>query len=58
MKKVLFVNSSSSLYGVDKSLLELLTVPDKARYMPIVPLPEDGPLARELGKYDINGTCQ
>ena len=53
MKKVLFVNSSSRLYGADKSLLELLAVLDKKRITPVLLLPEDGPLAEEASKYDI-----
>ncbi len=53
MKTILFVNSSSRLYGADKSLLELLSVLDKKRFTLVLLLPEDGPLAREVSNYDI-----
>ena len=53
MKKVLFVNSSSRLYGADKSLLELISGLDKTKFLPIVLLPEDGPLAGEASKNGI-----
>lgn len=48
MKKILFLHSSSELYGSDKSLLYLLTNLDKKKYKIFVVLPEEGPLSKRL----------
>lgn len=48
-KALLFVHSSNELYGSDKSLLELVRRLDRARYSPLVILPNDLPYQGELG---------
>ena len=50
MKKVLFLHSSSELYGSDRSLLNLLKNLDKQEYKLLVVLPCEGPLLKEIQK--------
>jgi glycosyltransferase involved in cell wall biosynthesis len=47
-KRILFVHSSSEMYGSDRCLLELVKRLSKKRYLPIVVLPTSGLLSREL----------
>lgn len=47
-KRVLFVNSSSRLYGADRSLLEIVARLDKTAFDPVVLVPETGPLVAEM----------
>lgn len=56
MKKVLFLHSSSELYGSDRSLLNLVKRLDKSKFEVSVILPEDGPLVdamREVPEVSI-----
>lgn len=53
LKTVLFVHQSAELYGSDKTLLILLKELDKSKILPIVVLPEVGPLTKELEKEQI-----
>lgn len=55
MKTVLFIHSSSELYGSDKSLLYLIQNLDKSKFKVHVILPEDGPLVEKI-KEDNNVT--
>lgn len=48
MKNVLFVHSSSELYGSDRSLLNIVKNIDKSQYRVYVILPHPGPLAEEM----------
>lgn len=48
MKNILFIHSSSEMYGSDKSLLYLLKNIDKKEYGVNVLLPEEGPLVDAL----------
>ncbi len=50
MKNVLFVHSSSELYGSDRSLLNIVTHLDRTKYCPFVVLPCPGPLVDEMKK--------
>lgn len=50
MKNVLFVHSSSELYGSDRSLLNIVKNIDKNEYKVYVILPCSGPLVDELKK--------
>ena len=50
MKNVLFVHSSSELYGSDKSLLNIVKYIDKNEYNIFVILPCSGPLVEEMKK--------
>ncbi|WP_129727569.1 glycosyltransferase family 4 protein [Ectobacillus funiculus] len=52
MKKILFLHSSSELYGSDRSLLNLIKNIDRNRFGITVILPEYGPLVDELKKID------
>ena len=53
MKNILFVHQSAELYGSDKTLLLLLKHINKQKFCPIVVLPNDGPLKKELEKENI-----
>ncbi|WP_395044445.1 glycosyltransferase family 4 protein [Flavobacterium sp.] len=53
MKNILFIHQSAELYGSDKTLLLLLKHLDKSQFHPVVVLPFDGPLKRELEKENI-----
>ena len=52
-KKVLYVSHSAQLYGAERCLLQLLSQLDQKRFHPIVVLPGDGPLVRELEQMSI-----
>lgn len=47
-KNVLYLHAGAELYGADKVLLDLLINLDKNLFNPIVILPTDGPLVKEL----------
>lgn len=51
-KHVLFLHSSSEMYGSDRSLLSLIKLLDKEKYKITVLLPCEGPLVQELQKID------
>lgn len=53
MKNILFIHQSAEMYGSDKTLLFLLKSLDKTKYNPIVILPFDGPLKKELENNQI-----
>lgn len=52
MKNILFIHSSSELYGSDRSLLNICKNIDKSKYNVFVILPCDGPLVTEMKKVD------
>jgi len=52
MKNILFIHQSADLYGSDKTLLYLVGAL-KTEINPIVVIPEEGPLTKELRKKDI-----
>jgi glycosyltransferase involved in cell wall biosynthesis len=52
MKNILFLHSSSELYGSDRSLLNLIRNLDKSKLRITVILPENGPLVDELKKVN------
>lgn len=51
--KILYLNPSSEVGGAEKSLLDLLRYLDKEIYHPIVSLPSEGNLTRELDRRGI-----
>jgi len=51
--KILFLHSSSDLYGSDRCLLNILSSLDKKKFEPYVILPTFGPLHLELKKLGI-----
>lgn len=53
MKHILYLHSSSDLYGSDRSLLRTIRALDKNEYTPFVCLPYNGPLVDELRKEGI-----
>lgn len=53
MKNILFLHAGAELYGADRVLLELLKGVDKKQYRPIVVLPENGPLVKQLEENEI-----
>lgn len=52
MKKLMFLHSSSELYGSDKSLYNLINNLDKSKFQCIVVLPEEGPLVDLISNID------
>ena len=52
MKNILFLHSSSELYGSDRSLLNLLKNIDRNKFKASVILPCEGPLVNEIKKID------
>jgi len=46
--RVLYVNNSADIYGASRCLIRLLQALDRTRYIPLVVLPEDGPLRPKL----------
>lgn len=52
MKNVLFIHSSSELYGSDRSLLNIIKYINKKEFKVFVILPCDGPLVYELRKIE------
>jgi len=53
MKNILYLHSSSDLYGSDRSLLRTIRALDKNEYTPFVCLPYQGPLVDELRKEGV-----
>lgn len=53
MRNILFVHQSADLYGSDNVLLALVSGVDRDQFHPIVLLPCDGPLRRELAARGI-----
>lgn len=51
--KILFLHAGAEMYGADKVLLELLNGLDKEMFEPIVLLPTEGPLVKELNSIGI-----
>lgn len=51
-KNILFLHSSSEMYGSDRSLLYLVETLDKSKYKLTVVLPCDGPLVEKLKKIE------
>ena len=53
MQSILFIHQSAELYGSDKTMLYFLSELDKTKYLPVIVLPNDGPLKTELEKNNI-----
>ncbi|ONG00501.1 galactose transferase [Lacticaseibacillus rhamnosus] len=53
MKKILYLHAGAEMYGADKILLELVEGIDKAKYKPIVLLPEDGVLVEAIANAGV-----
>jgi glycosyltransferase involved in cell wall biosynthesis len=51
--EILFLHSSSDLYGSDRALLNILSTLDRAKFEPHVILPDFGPLHSELNRLGI-----
>jgi len=51
--EILFLHSSSDLYGSDRALLNILSILDRAKFEPHVILPDFGPLNLELNRLGI-----
>jgi glycosyltransferase involved in cell wall biosynthesis len=47
-RRVLYVNNSADIYGASQCLIRLLKALDRTRYIPLVLLPEDGPLRQRI----------
>ena len=52
MNNIVFLHSSSELYGSDRSLLNLVKNLDKDKFNITVILPEDGPLVSKINRFD------
>jgi glycosyltransferase involved in cell wall biosynthesis len=46
--RILYVNNGADIYGASRCLIRLLKALDRTRYIPLVLLPEDGPLRPRL----------
>lgn len=46
--RVLYVHNSADIYGASQCLIRLFKALDRSRYIPLVVLPEDGPLRQRL----------
>ncbi|WP_282786545.1 glycosyltransferase family 4 protein [Flavobacterium croceum] len=53
MKNILFIHQSAELYGSDKTLLLLLKNINTQSFNPVVVLPNEGPLKKELESLNI-----
>ncbi|OIM25240.1 glycosyl transferase family 1 [Oenococcus oeni] len=53
MKTIMYLHAGAEMYGSDKVLLQLVTGLDKKQFIPIVVLPEHGPLEKALEKNNI-----
>jgi glycosyltransferase involved in cell wall biosynthesis len=51
--RILYLNSSSDLYGSDRSLLRIIQGLDRGLYLPLVGLPYDGPLVGALKNQGV-----
>jgi len=47
-RRVLFVNNTADIYGASRMLMRLVMSVDRRRFLPLVVLPEDGPLRQLL----------
>ncbi len=54
MIKILFLNPSSRIGGAEKSLLDIIKNIDREKYIPILGIPEPGPLGELAKKYNVN----
>lgn len=52
-KKIMYLHSGAELYGADQILFLLTANLDKAKYDPVVVLPNDGPLREKLEKAGV-----
>lgn len=50
---ILYLNTSSSIGGAERSLLDLLTGMDRSRFCPVVACPDDGPLTHALNEKGV-----
>lgn len=53
MKNILFLHSSSELYGSDRSLLNIIKNLDKNIFNVFIILPSQGPLVEEIKKLKM-----
>ncbi|MDD5492868.1 MAG: glycosyltransferase family A protein, partial [bacterium] len=53
ISKILYINSSSVLYGAETRLLDIIRNLDRERFCPIVLLPQSGPLADKLKELGV-----
>jgi glycosyltransferase involved in cell wall biosynthesis len=51
--RILYVHNSADLYGASRSLLRLTSRLDGRRFLPVVVLPEEGPLAAQLREAGV-----
>lgn len=54
MIKILFLNPSSKIGGAEKSLLDIIKNIERNKYIPILGIPEPGPLGEVAKKYNVN----
>lgn len=54
MKRILFISNSARLYGAERALLTLIGNIDRKKFVPVVILPEDGPLRKELARLSVD----
>lgn len=52
-RTILFISHSSALYGAERSLLDLLRGLDRSAFYPIVALPDEGPLKKDIEEIGV-----
>jgi glycosyltransferase involved in cell wall biosynthesis len=55
-RRILYIHNGCDLYGASRSLLRLVTRLDRAKFVPFVILPLEGPLAGALRKEGVHVT--
>ena len=53
VRRVLYLNHYTAIYGSENSLFELVTHLDRGRFEPLVVLPDEGPLTQELRSVGV-----
>ncbi len=51
---ILFVSHSAGCHGAEKSFITLLKHIDRSRFQPLVIIPQNGPMVKQLREIDIN----
>lgn len=50
---ILYVHNSADIYGASRSLLRLVSVLDRQKFVPLVLLPSDGPLREKIEEQNV-----
>ncbi len=53
LRNVLYINNSADIYGASRCLVRILKGLDRERFFPLVVLPENGPLKKEIESLGV-----